>query len=181
MKKTNFEKTVFAALGAALIAVCAWITVPGPVPFTMQSFAIFFLLFLLGGKPGTVSVLIYILLGAAGVPVFSGFKGGIGVLLGPTGGYIAGFILSALLYWLITGLSVDPKKPGITAALAGLAVCYLCGTVWFVFVTSKANPAMNFTAALSLCVLPFVPFDILKIFLAKLLAARISKAVNWQE
>ena len=175
MKKTNLKKTIFAALGAALIAVCAWITVPGPVPFTMQSFAIFFLLFLLGGKPGTLSVLIYILLGAAGVPVFSGFKGGIGVLAGPTGGYIAGFIFSALLYRLITGFKGKPEKPNVFAAFAGLAVCYLCGTLRFISLTSKTA-----SAALSVCVLPFIPFDIIKILLAKLLSLRISKAIKWQ-
>ena len=82
----------FTALTAAIIAVCAWITVPGPVPFTMQTFGVFLALRLLGGKRGSISVALYILLGAAGLPVFSGFKAGIGVLIGPTGGYILGFI-----------------------------------------------------------------------------------------
>ena len=119
--------------------------------------------------------MIYILLGAAGVPVFSGFKGGIGVLAGPTGGYIAGFIFSALLYRLITGFKGKQEKPNVFAAFAGLAVCYLCGTLRFISLTSKTA-----SAALSVCVLPFIPFDIIKILLAKLLSLRISKAIKWQ-
>ena len=88
----------YMAVCAALIAICAWITVPAAVPFTLQTFAIFFVLSLLGGKRGTIAILVYILLGAVGLPVFSGFNGGLGALLGTTGGYIFGFLFIGLIF-----------------------------------------------------------------------------------
>ena len=92
----------YTALFTVLLAVCAWITVPLTVPFTLQTFGVFAALGVLGGRRGTYAVAAYLLLGLAGLPVFSGFRGGPGVLLGPTGGYILGFLASALLYWAVT-------------------------------------------------------------------------------
>ena len=85
-----------AALFAALIAICSWISIPTAVPFTLQTFAVFLALGVLGGKLGTLSVAVYLLLGAVGLPVFAGFQGGLGALLGATGGYLAGFLLTLL-------------------------------------------------------------------------------------
>ena len=90
----------YIALFAVLMAVCAWITIPLPKPlvqFTMQTFAMFMALTVLGGRRGLYTMLVYLLLGAVGIPVFSGFRGGIGVLLDTTGGYIIGFVAAALL------------------------------------------------------------------------------------
>ena len=89
--KFSTRDLCFCAIGAALIAVCAWISIPADVPFTLQTFAIFTVCGLLGGKRGTVSVLVYLLLGAVGAPVFAGFRGGFASLLGTTGGYLVGF------------------------------------------------------------------------------------------
>ena len=103
--KSRILETTYIALFAALIAVCAFITIPMPLPFisfTLQTFGVFAALGILGGRDGTTAVAVYILLGAIGVPVFSGFRGGFGVLIGPTGGYIAGFLGAALVYWLLT-------------------------------------------------------------------------------
>ena len=94
----------YNALFAVLLTVCAWISVPLPVPFTLQTFAIFAALGILGGRRGTWAVAVYLLLGAVGLPVFSGFRGGLGALLGTTGGYILGFLALALVYWLVTAL-----------------------------------------------------------------------------
>ena len=91
------------ALGAVFIAICSWISIPAAVPFTMQTFAAFFVLSALGGKRGTITILTYIFLGAVGVPVFAQFTSGIGILLGNTGGYIVGFIFIGLNYRLISG------------------------------------------------------------------------------
>ena len=109
----------FIGLFSVLIAVCSWITIPGPVPFTLQTFGIFCALGMLGGKRGTCSILVYILLGIIGIPVFSGFTGGVGQLLGMTGGYIVGFLLMGLLYWLVTRLAGQP---------AGDDPCHASGT-----------------------------------------------------
>ena len=89
----------YIALSAALIAICSWISIPTTVPFTLQTFGVFAALGTLGGRRGTLAILAYLLLGLVGLPVFSGFQGGPGVLLGTTGGYILGFLASALLYW----------------------------------------------------------------------------------
>ena len=180
MRNSGVIKIVFAALGASLIAICSWITVPGPVPFTLQSFAVFFVLFLLGGRLGTYSVLAYILLGAVGVPVFSGFKGGVGALFGPTGGYILGFLLSALIFWLFSYLGGNSAKLGLLSAFVGLIIWYISGTAWFILIMSKNDSGMTVLKALSLCVFPFIAFDVLKILLARVLSARISKAIKWK-
>lgn len=87
------------ALFAALMAICSWVSIPTPVPFTLQTFAVFLAPGLLGGKMGTIAVGTYLLLGAVGLPVFAGFSGGIGTLLGATGGYLLGFLLTALVIW----------------------------------------------------------------------------------
>ena len=107
---TTHSKTldmVYIAVFAVLIAICSWISIPTVVPFTLQTFAIFLSIGILGGKRGTLAVLVYILLGLMGIPVFAGFSGGIGVLAGNTGGYIMGFLLSALVMWAMERSSAE--------------------------------------------------------------------------
>ena len=162
----------YMALMAVLIAVCSWITVPSVVPFTLQTFAVFCALELLGGARGTTAVLVYLLLGAAGLPVFHGFTGGLGILLGTTGGYLLGFLLTGLIYWLFERLG-SSLWLRVTALLLGLALCYAFGTLWFMEVYSRANGALSLTTALGWCVLPFLLPDGAKLVLALLLAARL--------
>ena len=101
--QTKVRDLAYIALMAALMAICSWITLPiGPVPFTMQTFAIFTAVLLLGGKRGTIAFVVYLLLGVVGLPVFSGFSAGPGVLLGSTGGYLLGFLFGDLAYWFLT-------------------------------------------------------------------------------
>ena len=162
------------ALFVALMAACAWITVPLPAPlepFTMQTFAVFAALLVLGGRRGTAAVTAYLLLGAAGAPVFSGFRGGAAVLLGVTGGYLLGFLVQALLYWLLTAQFGKPAQ--LTASLLGLAVCYAFGTAWFLFVYARDGTPIGLAAALGSCVLPFLLPDLLKLALALALAKRL--------
>ena len=131
-KKTQHQKIVAMvqiALFAAIIAVCSWIQIPMTVPFTMQTFAVFCALATLGGKGGTISVLIYIVLGAVGVPVFAGFTGGVGILFGTTGGYIISFLFTGLLFWLITHFLGDKLPVMILALVLGLAVCAVVGVL----------------------------------------------------
>lgn len=117
----------YIALMAALIALCAWISVPlGPVPFTMQTFGIFAALGLLGGRRGTLAFLIYLLLGIVGLPVFSGFSAGAGVLFGATGGYLLGYLAAALLFWGLTAKlgQTHPSGDGLGhGAGAGALLC----------------------------------------------------------
>ena len=155
------------ALCAALLCLCGWIAIPLPgIAVTMQTFGIFLPLLILGGCHGTLTVLTYLLLGCAGLPVFTGFQSGIGVLVGPTGGYLFGFLLTALIYWLCER---HLSKP--VALTLGLLGCYACGTAWYAFCylggTGGILPAMI------QCVLPFLLPDTLKLWAACTLSRRL--------
>ncbi len=167
----NIRSLVLCGLFSAIIAVTAWIAVPFSVPFTMQTFGIFCALLILGGKLGTVSIAAYILLGAVGLPVFAGFQGGIGVILSPLGGYILGFIALGAIYLFFTVCFGEKSCARITGIIAGLAVCYLSGTVWYA-IWNKTD----FLAALTVCVVPFVIPDGIKIWLAFAAAKKIKQA-----
>lgn len=145
---------VLAALFTAVIAVTSQIQLPvEPVPFNLAVLGVFLTGMLLTPGWASVSVFLYILLGAAGVPVFAGFTGGPAILLGPTGGYIFGFLFLALAASL--GAQARGRLWIIPAMALGLAVMYAFGTVWYMMVSGAAlGTAMQF------CVLPFVPFDI---------------------
>ena len=173
MKQTSMTRTrlrtvdlAYAALFAVLLMVCAWINIPLTVPFTLQTFGVFAALGTLGGRRGTLAILAYLLLGLVGLPVFSGFQGGPGVLLGTTGGYILGFLASALLYWGMTARLGD--RPAVTAAamVLGLLVCYAFGTAWFLAAYARTTGPIGLGAALGLCVFPFIVPDLAKLALA---------------
>lgn len=174
------QDMVLIAVFTALIAICSWITVPaaaGQIPFTLQTFAVFVTAGLLGAKRASVSVVIYILLGMAGIPVFSGFTGGLGVIIGPTGGYIIGFIFTTIIIGV--GMQTAKKKRkairiAISSAsmILGDAVCFLVGTIWFMVLTNT-----NITGALTLCVIPFIIPDIIKIIAASIVVDRLKKYV----
>lgn len=168
------------ALFAALIAICAWLTVPMPdVPFTMQTFGVFLALLLLGGRRGTLAILLYILLGAVGLPVFSGFRGGIGSLLGTTGGYIVGFLFSGLVYWAITAL-VRTEKTVIHffALTAALFLCYAFGTVWFMTMYLRSSGAISLGVVLMKCVVPYLIPDFAKMLAAVSVSNAVKKHLN---
>lgn len=164
--KTKTYDMVYIAISAVLMAICSWISIPTAVPVTMQTFGVFVTVGILGGKRGTLSVLVYLILGMIGVPVFAGFTGGIGVLAGSTGGYIIGFIFSSLVMWLMEMLLGRKPAVQILSMLAGLVVCYLFGTVWFMIVYGKSAGAVGIGTVLGWCVIPFIIPDLLKIALA---------------
>ena len=134
---------VYIAVFAVIMAICSWISIPTAVPFTLQTFGVFVAVGVLGGKRGTLSILVFILLGAIGVPVFAGFSGGIGVLAGTTGGYIIGFLFSALVMWAMEKLPGKKSVMQIVSMIVGLIVCYAFGTAWFMIVYSRANGAVG--------------------------------------
>ena len=163
---------VYIAVFAVVMAVCSWISIPAQVPFTLQTFGVFMAVGVLGGKRGTMAVLVYVLLGAVGVPVFAGFSGGIGALLGNSGGYIIGFIVMAV----IAGLVIDNcRKPWIQliGMIIGTIVCYLFGTIWFCLVANY-----TFKAALAVCVIPFIPADLVKMIIAMIIGPLIKKRIR---
>lgn len=168
---------VYISLFTALITICSWISIPATVPFTLQTMAVFLTVGLLGGKRGSCSVLLYILLGAFGIPVFSGFRGGIGVLLGTTGGYIIGFLFTALFMWLME--KFFGRKPVILAVsmVVGLLICYAFGTAWFMLVYLKNTGAVSLMTVLGWCVIPFIIPDAIKIVLAYILTNVLKKFI----
>ena len=177
---TKMKTLVMAYIGlfAVVIAICSWISIPTVVPFTLQTFAVFLAVAVLGGKRGTLSVIVYVLLGAVGLPVFSGFKGGIGVLLNTTGGYIIGFIFSALLMWAFEKAFGKKAWALILSMILALALCYAFGTIWFMIVYANNVGAVGLSAVLGWCVIPFVIPDLIKIALAFILSIRISRSVT---
>ncbi|MBQ7839762.1 MAG: biotin transporter BioY [Lachnospiraceae bacterium] len=169
---------VYIAVFAVLIAVCSWISIPATVPVTLQTFGVFVAVGSLGGRRGSISVLIYLLLGIMGIPVFSGFTGGVGILLGNTGGYIIGFLFSALVMWGVETLL--GKKTWVLALsmVLGLFVCYAFGTIWFMAVYADSISKIGLFTALGWCVLPFILPDIVKIALALLVCKRLSCVIQ---
>ena len=157
----------------AVTCILAPMSIPiGPVPISFTNLAIYLSLYLLGWKKGTISYLIYLLIGLVGLPVFSCFTGGPAKLAGPTGGYIIGFIVMAV----IAGLFIDNcRKPWIQliGMIVGTIVCYLFGTVWFCIVAGY-----TFQAALAVCVIPFIPADLVKMIIAMIIGPMVRKRLG---
>ena len=135
MSRSTSSKALFSAknisLFSALIAICSWVSIPTIIPFTLQTFAVSLCIGLLGTRRALLSIGIYLLLGAAGVPVFSGFSGGMGVLFGTTGGYLVGFLLMALVSGAIISRFGRSFISLFLAFFFGLALCYAFGTAWY--------------------------------------------------
>ena len=156
------------SLFAALIAICAWISVPiFDIAFTLQTLGIFLSLSLLGGKRGCAAIMIYLRLGASGMPVFSGFQGGLGALAGITGGFLWGFLFSGLAYWALERFGKLP------AMIAGQVFCYLCGCIWFYLYAGG-----GIWVILLRCAVPFLIPDGAKIYLAYILTRRLSRHIT---
>lgn len=175
MRSFTVRELVLSAFFAALTAVCSWISIPAAVPFTLQTFAVFLTLLLLPARPGILAIAVYLLLGTAGLPVFSGFRGGPSVLFGPTGGYLTGFLLTGLVALVFEKLRWTGFPLKLCGLALGLLLCYTAGTVWFVL-TYTAGP-MTVGTALSLCVLPFLIPDGIKLALAALIARRTAPLI----
>ena len=177
--KISVQDICSIAIMTAITVVMAQISIPMPmgVPMTMQTFAITLAGVILGSKKGGLSILVYVLLGAIGVPVFAGFSGGIGVLAGTTGGYIIGFLFSALVMWAMEKLPGKKSVMQIVSMIVGLIVCYAFGTAWFMIVYSRANGAVGLATVLGWCVIPFIIPDIIKIVLAYGLSRKLRKFV----
>ncbi len=174
-QKITTKDMAYIGIFAALMAICSWIAIPATVPFTLQTFAVFMAVGILGGKRGSLTVLVYILLGAIGIPVFANFSGGLGVLLGTTGGYIVGFLFSALSMWAVESFFGRKPLVRIASMLLGLIICYAFGTVWFMAVYFRQSGPVGIAAVLGWCVIPFIIPDLIKIALAFLLSERLRK------
>jgi len=182
MKKLTLRGMILAAVFAALTGILTQVQIPlEPVPVNLALFSVYLAGALLGPKYGALSMLVYVLLGAVGVPVFSGFSGGLHKLVGPTGGYIVGYIAAAFLVGLLSrkwGFGFGNLTLALTM-LIGMIACYTLGTAWFMIVTGR-----DLWTSLTLCVFPFLLGDGIKIALATLLAGRLRaplQASGWSE
>lgn len=164
---------VYTGIFAVLLAICAWISIPTVIPFTLQTFGVFLSVLILGGKQGTVAILIYLLLGAVGIPVFSNFGAGLGYLLGNTGGYAIGFIFIGLTGWLFEKLFGCKAVWQLPAMLVGLALCYAFGTLWFMNLSVNSSETGGLLTVLTMCVFPFVIPDFLKLSFAYMISKRL--------
>lgn len=175
-QKIRTKQMVLIALMTAVTCVLGPLSIPlpfSPVPISLTNFAIFLAIFVLGMKNGTISFIIYLLLGAVGVPVFSSFRGGLQVLAGPTGGYLIGFIFLAL----IMGFALDhfDRKlvPTIIGMIIGMVVCYAFGTVWLAKLLS-----LSFKEGLMMGVIPYLPGDAAKIIIAAIVGPKLYGATQ---
>ena len=162
MKKITTREMAMCGIMAALMCIAGPLSVPvGPVPVTLMNLAIFFSIAVLHMRLTLISCVVYLLLGMAGLPVFSGFSGGAAKIAGPTGGYLIGYLFMILIGGVLYEHSQDRLLPGICGILVGLAVLYLFGTAWFV---SQMKVSAGY--ALTVCVWPFIPFDVIKLLAA---------------
>lgn len=170
---SKLKNTVLISLFTAVIAACSLITLPFPVPFTLQTLGIFSALLILGGRNGTIAIAIYIAVGITGIPVFSGFSAGVGHLMGATGGYVIGFLLTAIAYWLITAIFGNKTKVKLCGLLSGLILCYVAGVIWYAAVYLRDTSLSAVTSALTVGVVPFIIPDIIKLSLAIFIDRRL--------
>ncbi len=175
MRNSRILNLVQIPMMTVIIVLCAWIYLPMPVPITMQTFGIYAALLLLGSKRGLCSILLYISLGAVGLPVFSGLSGGFGHLISPTGGYIWGFVLCAVFYLLTEKFANKNNHSKTIFLFIGTLLCYFTGTIWFCITIGTLS---SLWYVLILCVFPFIFPDYLKIKLAVLVAKKLKPLIN---
>ena len=171
--KNKLRQQVSAALFAALTAVFAQLAIPiNPVPITLGTLAVLLAGGFLGKKYGALSMLLYVLLGVLGIPVFSMMRSGFAALVGPSGGFIIGFIFMALIMGITAELFGEHYGKLCIGGIIGTAACYLLGIIWFVILTGK-----GIQSALAVCVIPFLPGDAAKILIASFLIKKYRKIV----
>lgn len=172
--KSNTRNIVLCALFAALTAILSQVSIPlpfTPVPINLATLAVCLAGGVLGAKWGAISQLVYVLLGAVGIPVFAGFTSGVGIIMGPTGGYIAGYLAGAFIVGFIyEKMSKNSILTGVAAMSLGMIGCYILGTAWFMYITKS-----ELLEALLLCVAPFLIGDLIKILSASLIISKIKK------
>lgn len=178
--KFRTKDIAYIAVFTALIAVGAWIAIPTParIDFNLQTLGVFLAVGVLGGKRGTLAILAYLLLGLVGAPVFSGFSGGPGALLTPSGGYLVGFLFTGLFMWGME--KILGEKPWVLALnmVLGMLVYDAFGTAWFMAVYPMGGERVGLWTALTWCVFPYAPFDLAKIVLAMVLTSQLRRHVR---
>lgn len=176
-KKISVKEITYIGLFSALMIICSWINVPFVVPFTLQTFGIFLMVFVMGIKKSLISMAIYYLLGICGVPVFAGFKSGVSSLLGPTGGYLIGFIFMIIITGAIKNVGKG-RAVKFLSGIVGLLFCYAFGTIWFYYVYLQKGETQSLFAIMLTCVVPYLLPDAVKLWLAILLEGKLKKHIK---
>ncbi|MCR4557712.1 MAG: biotin transporter BioY [Saccharofermentans sp.] len=178
---------VLISISAAMITVCSWINIPiGPIPFTLQTMGILAVMLAAGGRRGTMAICVYLAMGACGVPVFAGFKGGIISFAGPTGGFLIGFAVAALVYWLLEKVlfkrlmttTVKTLIFGTVNSVLFEIVMYIIGVIWFMTVYAAETGPVGLGTVLGWCVIPFIIPDAVKLAVAVIIGERARKLVK---
>jgi len=170
MIKIKIKNLILISIFSAVTCICSLISIPaGAVPINLALLPVFICSGVLCKGSAAASQIIFVLIGFIGVPVFSGFRGGIGVVFGPTGGYILGYIACAF----IAAFFIKKHIPVILALNVGLLACYSLGTAWFMF-----SQQVNIITALTCCVLPFLPGDLLKVIAASIIIKKLSSVIS---
>ncbi len=167
-KKSSFSTRDLALMAVMTVAlvVCSYITIPLVVPMTLQTLAVFTTLLLLGGKKGVFSILAYLLLGIAGLPVFTGFQGGFSAILGPTGGYLIGFVIIALIYMIFEIIFKNNHKINLIVLSASIIILNIIGGVWMFLFGYMAEDALDVVLT---AILPCIALDVVKLIFADIL------------
>lgn len=174
--RTKLKELTMIGLMAAVICIVAPFSIPlpfSPVPISLTNFAIYITIYVIGMRAGAVSYLVYLFLGAVGLPVFSSFSGGLGKLLGPTGGYLIGFLFIALIQGLFMKLRPGSNFAAVAGMIIGTIVCYTFGTAWLAFQAS-----LSLKAALTAGVIPYLPGDAVKIILSSVIGPKLARSIS---
>lgn len=171
--RTNIRVLTLVGVMTAVICILGPLSIPiGAVPIAFGNLAIFFSVYVLGMKLGTISCIMYLLIGLCGLPVFTAYSGGFGKLLGPTGGYLVGYIFMAFICGFFIDRWTANRILCMTGMILGQAVCYLLGTLWFIY-----QAGVPFKEALFTCVVPFIAGDLLKMVLAAVFGPQLRAAL----
>lgn len=174
--KSSPRRLVLIAMMTAITCILAPLSIPipvSPVPISLTNLVLLISVYILGWKDASISFIIYLLLGLAGLPVFSGFSGGLGKIAGPTGGYLAGFIFMTVIAGLAVDIFSGKRLPAVIGMVLGTAVAYAFGTAWLAI-----QMDLTFISALSIGVLPYLAGDTLKIILAVIAGPMLKKRLR---
>ena len=171
----KIKNIIITGMNVCILTVCSWIKFPLLVPITLQTLGVFLISGIFNFKISFTSLIIYIILGMLGLPVFSSLEGGLGVVLGPTGGYILSFIFVPIIIAVCRKFLKGKEfiRCGLSLFFSQLLI-YLMGTLWFVLVYLKEGEQYFFTALLT-TVVPFLIFDMIKIIISNIIIIRIKK------
>jgi len=174
MKKIDIKDMALIGVMVALMCVLGPLSIPiGAVPVSLTMFTTWLAAYILGGKKSGVAVLIYLLIGAVGLPVFSGATGGLAKLVGATGGYLIGFLPMAIISGFFVNKFYKNYAMQVIGMLLGMVVCYTFGTIWFMILMN-----MGLMESLAICVFPFILFDFAKLAFAIIVGRTVRTALS---